>query len=231
MFLERSFDQVTIAEIAEAADVSINTVFNYFPTKEDLFFGSYPSAEPWLAELRHARKPNEPVVAFVAGRFLETRIEQYSKSPMALAEFGLIAAVRRVFPESAVLQVHAIQSARKAAHDLEDSFALALAKDVKAGALDLTPRLIAGQVIAICSTLFLEAERHRRAGEKPEKIQAILSASAQTAQNLLRKASANTGRNRDDRSPPVFGPAVASAFPVNGGSRIAVYRCWKELNP
>ena len=46
LFLERSFDQVTIAEIAEAADVSVNTVFNYFPTKEDLFFGSYPSGEP-----------------------------------------------------------------------------------------------------------------------------------------------------------------------------------------
>jgi AcrR family transcriptional regulator len=192
LFLERNFDQVTIAEIAEAADVSINTVFNYFPTKEDLFFGSYPSAEPWLTELRYARKPNEPVVAFVR-RFLETRIEQYSKSPMALAEFGLIAAVRRVFPESAVLQVHAVQSARKAAHDLEDSFALALAKDVKAGALDLTPRLIAGQVIAICSTLFLEAERHRRAGEKPEKIQAILSASARTALNLLEKGIGKYG--------------------------------------
>ena len=38
LFLARGFDAVTIAEIAEAADVSVNTVYNYFPAKEDLFF-------------------------------------------------------------------------------------------------------------------------------------------------------------------------------------------------
>ncbi|MFI0775186.1 TetR/AcrR family transcriptional regulator [Streptomyces sp. NPDC021212] len=37
MFMERGFEAVTIAEIAEAAEVSVNTVYNYFPTKEDLF--------------------------------------------------------------------------------------------------------------------------------------------------------------------------------------------------
>ena len=37
LFLERGFDAVTIAEIADAADVSVNTVYNYFPAKEDLF--------------------------------------------------------------------------------------------------------------------------------------------------------------------------------------------------
>lgn len=38
LFLERGFEAVTIAEIAEAAQVSVNTVYNYFPAKEDLFF-------------------------------------------------------------------------------------------------------------------------------------------------------------------------------------------------
>ena len=49
------------------------------------------------------------------------------------------------------------------------SFTRALAKDVKAKANDLTPRLVAGQVFAIYSTLFLEAQRRRRAGEKPRE--------------------------------------------------------------
>ncbi|MEW2304003.1 TetR family transcriptional regulator [Streptomyces sp. NPDC006655] len=36
MFLERGFDAVRVAEIAEACGVSEKTVFNYFPTKESL---------------------------------------------------------------------------------------------------------------------------------------------------------------------------------------------------
>ncbi|GAA1666905.1 TetR/AcrR family transcriptional regulator [Fodinicola feengrottensis] len=38
LFEERGFEQVTLAEVARAAEVSVNTIFNYFGTKEDLFF-------------------------------------------------------------------------------------------------------------------------------------------------------------------------------------------------
>lgn len=38
MFLTRGFDNVTVAEVAEAANVSKMTVFNYFARKEDLLF-------------------------------------------------------------------------------------------------------------------------------------------------------------------------------------------------
>jgi AcrR family transcriptional regulator len=44
LFAERGFEQVTIAEIARAADVSDKTVFNYFPAKEDLYFDR---TRPW----------------------------------------------------------------------------------------------------------------------------------------------------------------------------------------
>ena len=36
MFMDRGFDAVRVAEVAEACGVSEKTVFNYFPTKESL---------------------------------------------------------------------------------------------------------------------------------------------------------------------------------------------------
>ncbi len=67
LFAARGFDHVTVAEVAEAAGVSEKTVFNYFPTKEDIFFDEVPE---WLEELAAAirsRRPGESVVAAVRG--------------------------------------------------------------------------------------------------------------------------------------------------------------------
>ncbi|MQY03723.1 HTH-type transcriptional regulator BetI [Actinomadura sp. RB68] len=38
LFLERGFDQVTVKDVAEAADVSMSGLFKHFPTKESLVF-------------------------------------------------------------------------------------------------------------------------------------------------------------------------------------------------
>src|SRR5262245_61947837 len=38
LFADRGFDDVTVTEIAREAQVAKATVFNYYPTKEDLFF-------------------------------------------------------------------------------------------------------------------------------------------------------------------------------------------------
>src|SRR3954463_3161559 len=45
LFAARGFESVTIADIAAAADVAVQTVFNHFPTKEDLFFDG---RVPWV---------------------------------------------------------------------------------------------------------------------------------------------------------------------------------------
>ena len=45
LFAARGFDAVPVAEIASTANVSVVTVFNYFPTKEDLVFAGMESFE------------------------------------------------------------------------------------------------------------------------------------------------------------------------------------------
>src|ERR1700710_1910250 len=57
LFAERGFDNVTVAEVAAAADVSEKTVFNYFATKEDLAFAG---GETRLAQLQAAIAQRAP---------------------------------------------------------------------------------------------------------------------------------------------------------------------------
>ncbi|MGW0410482.1 TetR/AcrR family transcriptional regulator [Streptomyces collinus] len=59
MFIERGFENVTIAEIAEAADVSKMTVSNYFPLKEDLVFDAHEGVVDSLARVVRERAAGE----------------------------------------------------------------------------------------------------------------------------------------------------------------------------
>src|ERR687887_78021 len=61
LFAERGFDRVTVAEIARAANVSEGTVFNYFPTKEDLFYDRMEVFESALLEAIREREAGEAV--------------------------------------------------------------------------------------------------------------------------------------------------------------------------
>lgn len=62
LFAKRGFDAVTVAEVAEAADVSEKTVFNYFPAKEDLVF---PDGEARWAALLEAIRQRSPGTSLV----------------------------------------------------------------------------------------------------------------------------------------------------------------------
>src|SRR5215218_9458705 len=69
LFTERGFEGVTVAEIAREADVSEKTVFNYFPTKEDLVYWRLESFEEELLATVRERAAGESVLdAF--GRFV-----------------------------------------------------------------------------------------------------------------------------------------------------------------
>src|SRR5689334_7162740 len=65
LFVTRGFDHVTVADVAEAAGVSEKTVFNYFPTKEDLFFDEVPERQAELVAAVRDRKPGESILAGV----------------------------------------------------------------------------------------------------------------------------------------------------------------------
>ncbi|HET9740108.1 MAG TPA: TetR/AcrR family transcriptional regulator [Solirubrobacteraceae bacterium] len=62
LFAERGFDTVTVAEVAAAADVSEKTVFNHFPTKEDLAFAGREQGLIRLVADINERPPGTPVL-------------------------------------------------------------------------------------------------------------------------------------------------------------------------
>src|SRR6266566_3736861 len=63
LFADRGFDQVTVAEIAREAQVAEATVFNYFPSKEDLFYSRFEAFSARLADAVRDRDPGEPALA------------------------------------------------------------------------------------------------------------------------------------------------------------------------
>ena len=67
LFMERSFERVTVAEIARAADVSEATVFNHFPSKEDLVYGQMEAFEQELLDAVRNRPPGTSALAAYAG--------------------------------------------------------------------------------------------------------------------------------------------------------------------
>jgi AcrR family transcriptional regulator len=67
LFAERGFDAVTIADVAAAADVAVQTVFNHFESKEGLFFdGRTPWVEGVAAAVSRRAPGSDPVAALRA---------------------------------------------------------------------------------------------------------------------------------------------------------------------
>ena len=78
LFGERGFQRVTVAEVAREADVAEATLFNYFPTKEDLFYSGLEEFGARLVEAVRQRPAGEP--ALVAFRtFLLDEAEQLDR--------------------------------------------------------------------------------------------------------------------------------------------------------
>src|SRR4051794_25990194 len=108
LFGERGFEAVTVAEIAREAEVSAQTVFNYFPTKEDLVYWRLESFEDELPGPIRERAPGESVLA-AFGRFVraprgmlatydpETRERLAALTRMIVSSPALLAREQQIF--------------------------------------------------------------------------------------------------------------------------------------
>ena len=109
LFRERGFAAVTVAEVARAADVSQQTVFNYFPTEEDLFFSGMQAFEAEVVDGVQRRAAGESGLVALRRQLLErsARLADPGAAQAIASAARLIAATRALQNrERAVLAEH-----------------------------------------------------------------------------------------------------------------------------
>jgi AcrR family transcriptional regulator len=73
LFLERGYDQVSVKDVADAADVSTTTLFKYFPCKEALVFDRDADREAALVAVVRDRAPGQSIPAALREHVLNSR--------------------------------------------------------------------------------------------------------------------------------------------------------------
>jgi AcrR family transcriptional regulator len=154
LFSERGFDEVPVAEIAREAEVSEATVFNYFPTKEDLVFHRMEAFEEEIVDALRDRAEGESIVqAF--GRFV-LRPRGFLASDDPAATEGMRAAARVLTGSPALMARQ-----REILDRYTDTLAALLAEERKMAPGDPEPWVMANALIGLHRALI--AYTHRQA--------------------------------------------------------------------
>lgn len=161
MFTERGFEQVTVAEIAREAQVSEATVFNYFDSKEDLFYWRLGAFGARLASAISSRPGGEPVLAAFRRALLDEGGllgQAETGDPEALAR---LRTVSRVITNSPALQVREQQIMSQTAASL--TALLAAATGAPEG--DLRPQVAVNALLGLHRALIDYVRRRVLADE------------------------------------------------------------------
>jgi AcrR family transcriptional regulator len=133
LFAQQGYEKTTIAEIADAAEVSPRTIFAYFPSKEDILFCDFPEMEERLAQALRERPEGATALdalrEFIVGSLVPDRAGLVRKSIVASDE---------------TLQ----RSVRARLAVLEELMVGAIAEDLHAGPDDIRPRIVAAALTA-----------------------------------------------------------------------------------
>src|SRR5947209_16159685 len=149
LFVLRGFDHVTVAEVAAEARVSEKTVYNYFPTKEDLFFDEVPARQTAIVDAIRGRTPGESIVGAL-------RRMQVSECPR-LCNPGF-AVFARVIEESKALQAKELEVMAQFAQVIGDTIEEELGVDER------DARIAASLLVGVHRHIFRAARKRALEG-------------------------------------------------------------------
>jgi AcrR family transcriptional regulator len=182
MFLDRGFDAVRVAEVAEACGVSEKTVFNYFPTKESLVLDRLeatvaslragladPRTPPVDAALQILDRELTAMTAWLAGQ------DDPGRGARAILRFGDLI---RVTPSLRAYQA-----------DMMDQFADVATKILAARAGvstdDPEPQIAARALLGLCHVQAQSLRTHLNGGPTPARLHELVTADVRRAARLI----------------------------------------------
>lgn len=171
MFADRGFDAVTVAEVAAAAKVSVATVFNYFETKEDLFFDR--EGEIIAAHCRAVRERT-------SGESILSAMHRAAHGAIAALPPGFVHFVRTIDASPA------LHARARASHDkTELALAATIAEETGAKKADPAPRAVAAMILSIEWMLMEQARAAVMRGDSAAATKRILRRTCDLAFTLL----------------------------------------------
>ena len=161
LFEKKGFDRVSVAEIARAADVSEVTVFNYFPTKEDLFYGGMEFFEEQLIESVRSRPKGDSAVKAFRRRLMvgADRLESKQSADAILKAAQLVSASPSL-----------VGREREIVERFTARLAELLAQETGADAEDVEPLTVASALMATHRALVGYVRRRVLAGRRGARL-------------------------------------------------------------
>lgn len=178
LFADRGFDQVSVAEVAREAQVAETTVFNYFRTKEDLFYSGLEGFGAELVDAVRDRAAGES--ALVAFR----RFVLGAQGMLARVAEGDAEALARARSVMAMVAGSPRLRAREqeALATIADGLAEVLAAE---GGDELTARVVANALVGVHRTLIEYVRRRVLADDEVLRVAADVRARGEAAFALL----------------------------------------------
>jgi AcrR family transcriptional regulator len=184
LFAERGFEGVTVAEIAREAEVAQKTVFNYFPTKEDLVFGRMQTFEEQVLQAVQDRRPGQSVLDAFVNFVAQPRQLLAERNPGAdrAASEQLRAGLRMITSSPSLLAREEQIYAR-----FIDVLATHLRDETGVGPDDPEPWIAANAMIGVHRALVQHVRTRALAGISNRGIGVEIGRHGQAALSLLRR--------------------------------------------
>ncbi|WP_436519654.1 TetR/AcrR family transcriptional regulator [Actinoplanes sp. HUAS TT8] len=181
LFAERGFDNVAMAEVAAAANVSKTTVFNYFGSKEDLVLGPAEEHVDEPARVVRTRAPGESPLAALRRHFLTALAERDPST--GLSDEPNVLRVQRLITRTPSLTPRLFVALARTQELLAAELATMTEPRVA--------RLAAAQIAAARMVLVTENRDRMLAGEPADMIYPLAVTHANQAFDLLEQGLAN----------------------------------------